>query len=149
MSRGGENMITIGRISDIDAQLYDENWLIVRSLKSLPAGAVHRPELSPSRSLFFKYLDVKKIGQFNEPWFQQVYVPTFLKELIQDRQNFLLLDQLYRDSFTKNILLACFCTDETLCHRSIVAGLLAGAGAQITCNPAYKTYYGMFTKLCA
>ena len=135
-------MIKIGRISDISTD-FDENWLVVRSLKAVPPHALHEPRLSPSRRLFHSYLDAKAEGKVDAEWFQRVYVSAFLRELASDRANMLLLDQLYRDSFTKDILLACFCADEALCHRSILAGLLAGVGADIDCGAGYLKYFGM------
>ncbi len=136
-------MIKIGRILDASTD-YDENWMVVRALKTVPPHAIHEPRLSPSRQLFYRYLDAKSEGRFNAEWFQQVYVRAFLRELFSDRANMELMDRLYRDSFTKNILLACFCADEALCHRSILAGLLAGVGARIECDAGYLKYYGMF-----
>ncbi len=136
-------MIKIGHISDVSTD-YDENWLVVRSLRAVPPHAIQEPRLSPSRLLLYKYLDAKSEGKFNGEWFQQVYVRAFLSELFSDRANMELMDRLYRDSFTKNILLACFCADEALCHRSILAGLLAGVGARIECDAGYLKYYRMF-----
>ncbi len=136
-------MIKIGRISDVSTD-YDENWLVVRSLRTVPPHAIHEPRLSPSRQLFHRYLDAKSEGRFDAEWFRQVYMRAFLRELLSDRANMELMDRLYRDSFTKNILLACFCADEALCHRSILAGLLMGAGARIECDTGYVRYYGMF-----
>ena len=142
-------MIKIGRISDVSVG-FDENWLVVRSPgKASLAHAVHEPRLSPSRELFYRYLDMKKAGKFNMEWFQRFYVPAFLKELIADDGSLMLLDRLYRDSFTKDILLACFCAEEALCHRSILAGMLAGAGAKIQCDDRYLEYYRMFRDLAA
>lgn len=42
--------------------------------------------------------------------------------------------------------LACFCGDETLCHRSIVAGLLQGAGADVrlASGADYSRYFEAF-----
>lgn len=139
-------MLHLGRISDISRD-YDENWLIVRSVKQVPRNAVQVSALSPSTSLFYKYLDAKKAGRFDGAWFQSVYVPTFLREVIanQDARN--LLNQLYAESRRKSILLACFCPNESLCHRSIVAGLLLGAGADIDCDPSYRKYFDLYKSM--
>lgn len=142
-------MIRIGRISDLSND-FDENWLVVRVLKGdIPPHAIHEPRLSPSRQLFHKYLEAKADGKLNAEWFQQVYAKAYLREIITDRKNLLLLDRLYQDSYAKSILLAGLCEDETLCHRSILAGMLAGAGAKIVCNVEYKKYYKMFQELIA
>lgn len=139
-------MITLGTIRDIN-DTFNENWLIVRSLKKQPRNTIWLPDLSPNTQLFFAYRDAEKAGQFNQEWFQAYYVPAFLRQIENDGNAKKLLNQLYVESRTKNILLACFCTDETLCHRSIVGGLLAGANASIRCNPEYKKYYDMYWTL--
>lgn len=139
-------MLHLGRISDISRD-YDENWLIVRSVKQVPRNAVQVSALSPSTSLFYKYLDAKKAGRFDGAWFQSVYVPTFLREVIANQDARSLLNQLYAESRRKSILLACFCPNESLCHRSIVAGLLLGAGADIDCDPSYRKYFDLYKSM--
>lgn len=139
-------MLHLGRISDISRD-YDENWLIVRSVKQVPRNAVQVSALSPSTSLFYKYMDAKKAGRFDGAWFQSVYVPTFLREVITNQDARSLLNQLYAESRRKSILLACFCPNESLCHRSIVAGLLLGAGADIDCDPSYRKYFDLYKSM--
>lgn len=139
-------MLHLGRISDISRD-YDENWLIVRSVKQVPRNAVQVSALSPSTSLFYKYLDAKKAGRFDGAWFQSVYVPTFLREVIANQDARSLLNRLYAESRRKSILLACFCPNEALCHRSIVAGLLLGAGADIDCDPSYRKYFDLYKSM--
>lgn len=142
-------MIRLGRISDVGKRPGEECWLIVRSLKQCPAGALHVPVLSPSQGLFYAYLDAKRAGQYNKEWFERNYVPRFLNEMLSSMESRKLLDQLYHESKNRDFLLACFCTDEATCHRSIVGGMLLGAGAAIECKPEYAAYYTMFQKLMA
>lgn len=139
-------MIKIGRISDIGTD-FDENLLIVRSAKNIPKHAVWEPLLSPSKQLFHSYLEAKKAGWFDENWFQQNYVPQFLHEMASSHAARDLLNRLYVDSRSRNILLACYCTDEKLCHRSILAGMLLGAGASIECIADYRKYWDMFRQI--
>ena len=139
-------MIFIGNIRQI-SNIYDENWLIVRSAKSVPKFSKQVIELSPSKELFYKYLNASKAGLYNDQWFMDNYVPKFLKEIKENKKALALLDELYNKSKTLNIMLSCFCPDETLCHRSIIAGLLLGAGANIDCNPDYIKYWHMFQSL--
>lgn len=137
-------MIYIGRISDAGA-CFDESWLVVRSLKGgAPSRAKQVAALSPSKDLFYRYLDAKKAGKFNQSWFQAEYIPVFLHEIMENREARMLLNRLYRDGFSKNILLACFCPNEALCHRSILAGLLLGAGAKIKYSSEYAQYFRMY-----
>ncbi len=53
------------------------------------------------------------------------------------------MKQLIEESRSREIALVCFCEDETLCHRSIVGGILLKLGAQISCNPEYGVYGNM------
>lgn len=137
-------MISIGRISDAGTR-FDENWLVVRSLKNgVPSSAKQVASLSPSKDLFYRYLDVKKAGKFDQGWFQSEYIPVFLREIKDNREARTLLNRLCQVSVSKDILLACFCPDEALCHRSILAGLLLGAGAKIKCSNEYAQYFRMY-----
>ena len=60
------------------------------------------------------------------------------------------LNELYKaDRAGKNIALVCFCLDEQLCHRSIVAGLLQGVGCHVNMrsNKDYSHYYNLFRSM--
>lgn len=76
-------------------------------------------------------------------------MPAFLRQMVADQEAQRLLNQLYRSSFSKDILLACFCPNESLCHRSILASLLLGAGAQIDCKQEYARYYKMYANIAS
>ncbi len=121
-------MVTILKISDVDYSKYDEVWAIVRSLKYSNPHVRHVPELSPSWSLFKRYLRLREEGEWNEETFRNIYVPQFLKEM-RGKEQQRLMNELFHTK--KNIALVCFCSDEELCHRSIVGGMLQGAGAEV------------------
>ncbi len=137
-------MIKIGCIPQINPKDYDEVWWIVRSLEKEPENEKHVPELSPSKELFKEYRNVFHAGQFNEEYFQMTYVPRYLRELAVNRQAIGRLNWLYEESFQKNIMLGCYCERELLCHRSIVAGILIGMGAEIEVDAEYIKYYKLF-----
>lgn len=141
-------MITLGSFKDISDE-YDEVWLIVRSLKSIPyvpnTQVFHVPALSPSPELFQGYLTRRDIGTWNGDMFERWYVPQFLKEMHGEVQR-ASLNNLYYKAQSKHILLACFCPDEKLCHRSIVCGLLQGVGV-ITSADDYSRYYKMYKEV--
>lgn len=120
-------------------------WAIVRSLKS-PGTMKQVADLSPSKYLFWKYLDWKKAGKWNHDTFETMYVTTFLRELRANPAAIDLLRQLARMPADEDVTLVCFCDDETLCHRSIIAGILQGAGANIALKSGadYSRYYSMF-----
>lgn len=108
----------------------DEIWCIVQSFKRMPPyhGPVvirHIPQLSPSPSLLGSYLQWKKEGKWNEDTFQKEYVPRFLTEMSETVPK-LMLERLYLEGQNKNILCACYCTKEEICHRSIILWILQG-----------------------
>lgn len=131
-------MVTICRISQVNYSEYDEVWAIVRSLKYGSPKIRHVPELSPSWPLFKRYMKLKEEGQWNEETFQKLYVPQFLKEMRGEKQQ-KLMNELF--CTTKRICLVCFCDEEELCHRSIVGGMLQGAGLEVKGLMRDYSYY--------
>lgn len=121
-------MIYTGSFKDISSN-YDEVWLIVRSLKSMPNCNIpvyHVPALSPSPQLFKCYLNWRNQDLWNKNTFENFYKPRFLKEMEgEDAQR--VLNLLINKASTKNILLVCFCNDESMCHRSLVYSLVPSA----------------------
>lgn len=114
-------MISIGSFKDISDK-YDEVWLIVRSLKSVPNCNVpiyHVPALSPSPELFQCYLSWRDAGMWNKDMFERRYKPMFLKEMEQP-EAIGMLKILRERAEDKHILLVCYCKDEEMCHRSLV-----------------------------
>ena len=47
------------------------------------------------------------------------------------------MKQLNEESRSREIALVCFCEDETLCHRSIIGGILLKLGAWNNCDSTY------------
>lgn len=134
-------MIKIGCISQINSDDYDEVWWIVRAPQTEPENEKHVPELSPSKGLFKEYRRVYHAGRFNEEYFQKVYVPLYLRELAINKQAMHILELLCKESLRKNIMLGCYCENELLCHRSVVAGILLGMGARIEIDVEYIKYF--------
>lgn len=123
-------MITITNISNINYTDYDEVWAIVRSLKN-PGKMKQAAELSPSWNLFKTYLGLRDAGKWNAESFRDVYMTVFLREMRSSAVRDKLTELIRIDRQGKRICLACFCPDETLCHRSIVAGILQYAGIPV------------------
>ena len=114
-------MISIGSFKDISDK-YDEVWLIVRSLKSVPNCNVpiyHVPALSPSPELFQCYLSWRDSGHWNKNTFETQYKPRFLKEMEQP-EAVGMLSILKERAKDKHILLVCYCSSNEMCHRSLV-----------------------------
>lgn len=140
-------MIHIAQIQNICAPDYDEVWWIVRSPDNPPKEEKLVQALAPSRELFRKYRDAFHAGQFNAEFFKNKYIPQFLGELSENPEAGKVLEYLCRKSRSKNIVLGCYCENEKLCHRSIIAGILLGMGAQIETEQEYLKYYELFQKM--
>lgn len=137
-------MIKIGNIRTLDPKFNGKQYLIVRSLKNPIKYAEQMIELSPSKQLFFDYLKWKKKGIWNEVTFKEQYLPRFLHELknnskaIQDLKRLIELDKNSED-----VRLVCFCTDANMCHRRIIASILAENGANVVTDTKLDKY-GLF-----
>lgn len=68
------------------------------------------------------------------------YVPIFIEQMRNDEKAKAYLRQLADESKFKNIALVCFCKDETMCHRSIIGGILYHMGASVEIEETYKAY---------
>lgn len=142
-------MIAIKSIKNVKYEEFDETWAIVRSMKNPSKHIKQVPELSPSLNLFFKYRTLVQENKWNKQTFDTIYVPQFLKEM-HEEQSINILNKLYQiDKKGGKICLVCFCPDETMCHRSIIAGLLQGVGCNIQTetNNNYTRYYKMYNEI--
>jgi len=129
---------------------YDQTIAIVRSMKTESPWINQCAHLSPSTDLFYWYLDEKKNGRWNQEKFDNEYVPRFIKEISENANAKDALDTVYAlQKNDKQVALLCFCPDEKMCHRSIVAGILQGMGAKVVTdieNADYRKYYDMYQK---
>ena len=144
--QGEKHMITIKSIRNVKYDEYDEVWAIVRSMKNKSDKIKQVQALSPSLDLFFKYQRLAKAGEWNEQTFRDIYVPQFLHEIKNDEAYAYLNQLFFADKAGKNICVVCFCPNETMCHRSIIAGLLQGVGCNVQTETGndYTKYYKMF-----
>lgn len=120
-----------GSFRQIVPEDYDQVWLIVRGLKAMPSNPLgniyHVPLLSPSRQLWYRYLDLRKTGKWDRRAFMMDYAPRFLEEMLQPEPN-AKLKELHELVKTQAILCACYCSDERLCHRSLVQAIIQTMG---------------------
>lgn len=120
-------MLISGSINDIPKTRCDEVWVIVRNLKGgMPHSEVpikHVPELSPSEKLYSDYWKYKKALKWTQRRFDEWYKPIFLKEMEGPAAS-KMLDKLAAESREKDILIVCFCPNESICHRSLVKKLV-------------------------
>lgn len=140
-------MIYIGNIGQLNPVDFDEVWVICRSVKEIRdifskfQNVIHIPELAPSEELFKQYREYFHHGQWNKQVFDNVYVPRFLHDIQSDRGAINILRRLVDISSEKDIMIACFCEDEAICHRSIIAGILSNMKANIDCDIRYGEIY--------
>lgn len=139
-------MIVVCRMGEVAPNTYDQVWAIVRSLKSGAPWMKQVPELSPSWELFGTYRYLSSVGKWGADAFNRLYVPRFLEEM-HSRESRDKLNELCVLSRTSSIALVCFCRDESLCHRSIVGGMLKGAGCGVAMSTDGLRYYDMYKNI--
>ena len=151
-------MVIVANTGNIVPEEYDEVWIIMRSIRSVDASlkyalnAIQVDELSPSQQLFGWYRNEKEHFRWDEETFKNSYVPRFLHEMHSDSSK-KVLNRLYSLSNARKICICCSCTTEKICHRSIIGGLLAGAGAVVLneygtdMQDKYGQYYHMWKDL--
>lgn len=125
-------MVIITNLSQARSITADEKYAIVRSYKHPIPGIEQLKALSPSWDLFKTYRDIYDRGQWNKETFDTIYTPRFLDEMSHDLESITAIKKIQRlDKLGHTVVLACFCKDEDLCHRSILAGILRGLGVRV------------------
>jgi uncharacterized protein YeaO (DUF488 family) len=138
-------MIKTGQIGDEQLPKSFEKWAVVRSPQDLSNEYTLIQALAPSLQLFKKYREAYHQGRFDSDFFQNEYVPQFIQELSSEAES--LLFELVKASKEKDVILCCYCEDVYLCHRSILAGILLGLGADIETERDFLKYYTMYQKM--
>ncbi len=137
-------MIFLENAKTVDTNEYDEVWLITRKVSGPRKNMIWVPELSPSEDLFFKYCKLKREGKWNEESFKNQYVPVFIKEMTSETAKSK-LNLLYEKSKSiPRIAIACYCDKESLCHKSIIGGMIAGSGAPNYYLGKYNHYFDLW-----
>lgn len=141
-------MIEIRRLEKgIDYDDYDEMYMIVRSMKPINPKIQQLDILSPQPSLFKFYRECVNKGTWNQRTFDNSYAPVFITQLQHSPLAKQTLEDLYhKDLAGKRICLMCYCTNEAMCHRSIIAGILQGLGCDVKLKSKvdYSRYYLSF-----
>lgn len=104
-------MITIGHVSAIDLELYDEVWYITNNAPNIKIGCKHKPELAPA---FFDYCNYRN-GSISLQQLLQSYGNALWSDKYDQAINLLL-----REAKDKWILLVCYCENVHECHRYIL-----------------------------
>ena len=139
-------MIFLDNVYRVNADEFDDVWAIVRSPGNKIKNFKWVPELSPSSNLFGKFRELKDKKLWNRNSFNDIYVPQFVNEMKAESARTKLNELYTKSKAGKKICLVCFCYDEYMCHRSIVAGLLQGVGCDVRVNNDYSKYYDMYIK---
>jgi uncharacterized protein YeaO (DUF488 family) len=105
----------------------DLRYFIVRSPGRINVdGLIHRPDLSPSRDLFFW----AKQHKTDVDWFGE-YAWRFCTEMQERPDLVFALNEIQEMAVTRTILLVCFCGDPNTCHRGLIADELAARGVEV------------------
>ena len=116
-------MLYTGSFRDINPDKYDQIWLVVRKLmspvKNTKGNIYHIDAIAPSQKLLYDTLEMKRKKTWNQETFDKIYAPRYLKEML-GIEPMLQLQKLAELSKTQDILIACYCKDENLCHRSLI-----------------------------
>lgn len=95
----------------------------------------------------------KSRGEWNQQTFINTYCPAFINCLLYNENAKNRLNELWSlDKQGKTVLLICSCKDEFMCHRSILAGILHGAGCNVqsafgTDISRYDIYYKLYREM--
>ncbi len=139
-------MITICSIKDAKPEEHDETWAIVRSYKNVSPKVRQVAELSPSWDLFSKYRGFVSENRWGVEAFEGTYLPQFINEIRSGSARELIDGLCEADREGRDICLFCYCADESLCHRSIIAGILQGYGCDVRgVSRDYSRYFNMYT----
>lgn len=126
---------------------FDLTYAIVRSYHPNCSSDVifQMADLAPSWELYKWYLKQKEAGRWCKELFEEQYVPRFVAELINPGAT-KGLNKLFSLSKENSIAVGCYCFKEDTCHRSIVGGILLGAGADVRCPKEYIKYHAMYVE---
>lgn len=139
-------MIQVLNMKDLTPDTVDYCICIMRSDRFLKPGITHMPQLAPSWELFNKYRQWEKSDEWCEDVFNNVYVPEFMESMCS-KESRDALNWLWAQSYLcKVIQIGCTCKVESMCHRSVVGGILEGTGVKVSyeSNASYSNYYNLW-----
>ena len=124
-------MVRVTRISNVHKGEYDYVYAMVRYMR-FSEWIIQVPELSPSTELFAYFRQSKNNGTWNKYTFDNYYKPKFIDQINNDPRALEKLNEIINlDKEGKSIALVCFCKDEDICHRSIIADMLKDNGVEV------------------
>lgn len=143
-------MIMITNLETAKTLEADTKYAVIRSYKYPVPGIEQIKELSPSWNLFREYMKLRENRMWNRTAFEESYAPKFVTEIAHDREARRILHRfLERDKAGETVILACFCKNEALCHRLVLADILMGLGADVRLQSGKipsKRWYGAYMR---
>ncbi len=142
-------MIITTTINKLRTTKADLKYAIVQSYKNRERDILQMSILAPPQQLFYTYLHLRDVGQWNIEAFESMYVPTYIKYIAESDKAKRMLNELASLSKAGAVIaLGCYCPNELLCHRSIDAGLFKGIGCEVYTDVAgdYIRYFEMYVQ---
>lgn len=137
--------IRICRVQNLGRIKADVKIAAVRELSKPIDGALVCPELAADGFMSDLKAAAKADNTWNPSKFVGEYVPLYMRRLClpEARQT---LNRIYKAvKAGKTVAIACYCADEFVCHRVVIAGLFQGLGLEVTGVKAdYSAYYDMW-----
>ncbi len=139
-------MLYLTNMQHCKPQDMDKSYAVVRSYKTPIPGVTQKIELSPSYSLFHYSLKLKNEGKWSKKAFEEKYVPLFLSEMVYSKKAIRKLRALAVRSHTEDIELVGITSNQNVCHRIILGGIIKGMGGNVAPISALddNKYYDQF-----
>ena len=110
----------------------DEAWLCTNQPIEKLGTIQWHPELAPNDNLLNEWNALGRHAEDPFAWFNTRYVPKFLEQVSRnERARYALNDLVLADIHGSKVALLCYCKDPRICHRSVLAGMLYGAGRNV------------------
>lgn len=134
--------IRICRIQNIHRIRADVKIAAVQTMERPSDAILVCPELASDDAMMAFKVDAKAQKAWNWTTFQNDYVPMYLNRLCTPEAR-RTLNRIYKTVKSgKTVAIGCYCADETICHRSILAGLFQALNLEVIgVKFDYSDYY--------
>lgn len=123
--------VRICRVQNLGRIHADIKMAAVQSMANPKDTITIATELAPSDAVLTMKNKAKENGTWNEDYFRNEYVPAYIAGLTDDKAR-QTLNKIYKAvKAGKTVAIACYCADETTCHRSVIAGLMQSLGLNV------------------
>ena len=133
--KGGGVVLFTCSVADLSRYRHTTCWLITRYAGRVPRANYDEwvPDLAPSRDLHHCWSHEWRPLQDPSHWWASRYLPAWARSKTLDPSYKAAIQRAAELSLTDDLTLACWCPDETHCHRSLVAHAVR----------TYRTYQSM------